>query len=723
MAILSRSLQWYSFLPSRLSLGVEEMRLLAAFHHHSLFYAGGAFRCFLILCAIPHIQNIWFIPFITDSLQAHTFNPWNSHLSAGGDAMAFPYGVVMYLAYLPLTALGWSLDQALSTGWFAKVGFGLTSLFFDYGLLVGIAMLARQYSPKLLLFSYWCSPLVIYILYWHGQLDILPVCLLVWGLVALQRRMTTSAGVILAFAISAKLSMVAALPFIAIYLYRNRRLRPEIISLVSVTMLTLGMTYLPFISSSSFETMVLRTPEAARIYAVFLSYGSELKLFLLPIVYTLALYLAWRLERITLDLFIITVGLGFFALLLFLPPAPGWFLWLMPFVVFYQLRSRGDYLLTIVPYFALFIVYSLLYSSGADLPWLGLSATQPLYQSLGLTSPKFQSLVFTTLQAAGLVVCVRMYIYGIARNSYYRRGRRPLIVGIAGDSGSGKDTLFSSLAHLLGPETVSHVSGDDYHKWERHHPMWSAKTHLNPRSNNLSRLTHDVLTLAEGRPIWQRHYDHRIGKFTSLSKITAADLVVVTGLHSLYIKRLRQRLDLKIYLDCDEDLRLFWKRQRDIHERGHDPVYTTLEVEQRRSDSELFIHRQARYADLIFKLSPVNPNSLLDSHSLMFTPRLKLFVTMASGFFHEELVRSLISLCGMHIDVEQSSNLDFIDMCIDGDIVGEDAAQVASQLIPNLEDLVPDYSGWQSGIAGIIQLITLVHISDLLRREVAPNYA
>jgi len=723
MAIISRSWQWRAFLPPWLSLGVEEMRLLTSLHHHSLFYVGGAFRCFLILCAIPNIQNIWFIPFITDGLQAHTFNPWYSHLSAGGDVMAFPYGVVMYLAYLPLTALGWSLDQALSTGWFAKVGFGLTSLFFDYGLLVGIAMLARQYSPKLLLFSYWCSPLVIYILYWHGQLDILPVCLLVWGLAALQRRLTTFAGVIFAFAISTKFSMAAALPLIAIYLYRNRRLRPEMIPLLSVTMLTLGMTYLPFITSSSFETMVLRTPEAARIYAVFLSYSTELKLFLLPIVYVLALYLTWRLESITLDLFIISIGLGFFALLLLLPPAPGWFLWLMPFIVFYQLRSSGDYLLTIVPYFALFMVYNLLYSSGASLPWLGISGTQPLYQSLGLASPRLQSLVFTILQAAGLVVCVRMYIYGIARNSYYRRGRRPLIIGIAGDSGSGKDTLFSSLANLLGPEAVSHISGDNYNKWERHHPMWSARTHLNPRSNNLSRLTHDVLTLAEGRPIWQRHYDYRIGKFTSLSKITAADLVIVTGLHSLYIKRLRQRLDLKIYLDCDEDLRLFWNRQRDIRDRGHDPDYTTLDVEQRRSDNKHFIHRQARYADLIFKLSPVNPDSLLASHSLMFTPRLKLFVTMASGFFHEELVRCLISLCGMHIDVEQSTNLDFIDLCIEGDIAGEDAAQVASLLIPNLEDLVPECSGWHSGIAGVIQLIMIAHISDLLRRDVAPNYA
>jgi uridine kinase len=483
------------------------------------------------------------------------------------------------------------------------------------------------------------------------------------------------------------------------------------------------VTVLPFLASSAFVAMVLRTPEAARIYAVFLSYGPDLKLFLLPTVYILALYLVWRLERITLDLFIISVGLGFFALLLLLPPGPGWFLWVMPFLVFYQLRSRGDYLLPSLPFFGLYLIYNLLYSTGADLPGLGLYLSQPLAQSLGLVNPKLQSLLFTALQAAGLLVCVRMYIFGIVRNNYYRRGRRPLVVGIAGDSGAGKDTLVAALIRLLGAESVAHVGGDDYHKWERHHPMWSAKTHLNPHANNLSRLTRDVFTLAEGKPIWSRHYDHQTGKFTGPRKIASADLVVVSGLHSLYIKRLRDRLDLKIFLDSDEDLRLHWKRQRDTRERGHDGAQVALALEQRRPDSEAFIQSQARYADLLFKLAPVNPDILRVSQPPGRSPRLKLFVTMANGFFHEELVHSLIALCGMHIDLEQSPHLDCISLCIEGDATGEDLAQVASLLIPNLEDLVPCQPGWESGPTGLMQLITLVHISDLLHRGSTPNYA
>ncbi len=120
---------------------------------------------------------------------------------------------------------------------------------------------------------------------------------------------------------------------------------------------------------------------------------------------------------------------------------------------------------------------------------------------------------------------------------------------------------------------------------------------------------------------------------------------------------------------------------------------------------------------------PVNPNSLLQNNSNASSPRLKLLVTMASGFFHEELIRHLIALCGMHVDVEQSSNLDFIDMCIEGDFDREDASQIASLMIPNLEDLVIDFSGWEGGPNGVIQLITLIHISDLLHRNCELSYA
>ena len=87
---------------------------------------------------------------------------------------------------------------------------------------------------------------------------------------------------------------------------------------------------------------------------------------------------------------------------------------------------------------------------------------------------------------------------------------------------------------------------------------------------------------------------------------------------------------------------------------------------------------------------------------------------MANGFFHEELVHSLIGLCGMHIDVEYSRDLDYISLCIEGDANKEDIEQIANLLIPNLEDIVIYEPKWESGYNGLIQVITLVHISNIL---------
>ena len=121
--------------------------------------------------------------------------------------------------------------------------------------------------------------------------------------------------------------------------------------------------------------MVLKNSETEKLFSVFISYGYDLKLFLLPTVYFLSLYLVWRLERINLDLFLISIGLGFFSLLLFLPPSPGWFAWIMPFLVYYQLRSKDHYLLSTLPFFFIYLTYNLLYSTGADITFFNILQT------------------------------------------------------------------------------------------------------------------------------------------------------------------------------------------------------------------------------------------------------------------------------------------------------------------------------------------------------------
>ncbi|MEM9214754.1 MAG: uridine kinase [Cyanobacteria bacterium P01_F01_bin.150] len=703
-------------LQSNIPITVEEKRSLRTLHFSPFFVMGLGIRLLLILIAFPKTQQDWFLPFISTPLASKIpalLNPWGTYLSSGGNALSFPYGIIMYLAYLPLTGLGWLVDQGLHINWLAKVGFGLTSLLFDYGVLIGIACLARKYSEGLLLLTYWCSPIVIFILYWHGQLDVLPVLLLVWGLCLLQWNSPVAGGIALGFAISSKFSMLIAIPFILIYLYRNLRLREQLWTLAGTTLITVLLTIVPFLQSPAFVEMVMQSREIQRIYTVHLSYGDDLKLFLLPFIYILSLYLVWRLKRITLDLFIISVGLGFFSLLLLLPPGAGWFLWIMPFLTFYQLRSRGDYLWITFPFFGLYLSYGLLYSTGADIPLLNLNLSDSLAINTVLSTSINRSILFTLLQAFGLLICARMYAFGIRRNNYYRMSRRPLAIGISGDSGSGKDTLVQGIADILGTNAISPVSGDDYHKWERNHPMWSARTHLNPNANNLSRLTQDISVLLDGQFIWKREYDHSTGKFTNPIKIPSRDFVIVSGLHTLYLKRLREQLDLKIFLDIDEDLRIHWKAKRDQIDRGHNQADVAVAIAQRQPDSQQFIHSQSRYADLIFKLAPVNPNYL---EAYGRSPRLKLFVQMANGFFHESLVHNLVALCGMHVDVEQSEHLDFIHLCIEGDADKDDISEIARLLIPNLDDLVVRQPNWYEGCSGLMQVIVLAHISDRLHQ-------
>jgi len=686
---------------------IREKQLLNEVHKSKLFKYGLIIRFFLIIFCIPNIQKIWFLEFINNSIESLSFNPWQAHLSAGGDIQAFPYGYIMYLFYLPLTATGWLFDKLFTLEYFSRFGFGITTLIFDYGILLSIISLLKNYSPKLLLIAYWFSPVIIYIFYWHGQIDVLPIFFLLSGLSLLQKEKTTLAGIFLGFAISAKFSMLASIPFIFIYLIRNRRLKNKLYIFFINIFITYFFTILPFLKSNSFQSMVLQNSETEKLFSVFLSYGYDVKLFLLPTIYCLSLYLVWRLERITLDLFLISIGLGFFALLLFLPPSPGWFAWIMPFLVCYQLRSKDQYLLSTLPFFCIYLLYNFLYATGADINFFNIPTSSPLEQLLGFDNSKLKSILFTGLQATGLIVCIRMYLFGILRNNYYRGFGKKLAIGISGFIPDDINEIFKSFENLFGPKSISSLEVSDYKK-SINKNVQTSKSFLNPNSYNLSLLTKDLYLLADGKPILQSIKN-------SKRKINSCDFIIINGIHSLTIKRLRQRLDLKIFFEIDEELNDFF-----IGENNIKNIYS-LKSKLDKKELNNYQKSQLKYSDLSFKISPVNSNLYKSKEEKKLVPKLKLFVKMANGFFHEELIHSLISLCGMYIEIEQTSYLDDVSLSIEGEATKEDIEQIANLLIPNLDDLLICNPLWESGYRGLIQLIILVHISNLLYKTSSSN--
>ena len=168
-------------------------------------------------------------------------------------------------------------------------------------------------------------------------------------------------------------------------------------------------------------------------------------------------------------------------------------------------------------------------------------------------------------------------------------------IAITGDSGSGKTTISKLLKDLFKDSFI--LECDRYHKWERKNINWEKYTHLNPESNYLLKMENDVFDLKIGNNIFQIDYDHRNGTFTDKKLITSSDNIIVCGLHTLYLSD--KIINLKIYMDTDDNLKIPWKITRDIKTRGYSMDHILKQIESRKQDLEKYILPQRENADII----------------------------------------------------------------------------------------------------------------------------
>jgi uridine kinase len=173
------------------------------------------------------------------------------------------------------------------------------------------------------------------------------------------------------------------------------------------------------------------------------------------------------------------------------------------------------------------------------------------------------------------------------------------IIAIAGDSGSGKTTLLNELTELFDKDNYLKLETDRYHKWERGNENYLQFTHLNPKANNLEKMSKDVYNLKIGSEIYSVDYDHDTGKFTQEEKIESRNNVILCGLHTLYNKNINQIIDLKIFMDTDRELIKKWKIKRDVEERGYSIEKVLKQIETREKDYEEYIKNQKDIADII----------------------------------------------------------------------------------------------------------------------------
>jgi uridine kinase len=170
------------------------------------------------------------------------------------------------------------------------------------------------------------------------------------------------------------------------------------------------------------------------------------------------------------------------------------------------------------------------------------------------------------------------------------------VFAICGDSGSGKTTLGNVLKQYFSNSFM--LECDRYHKWERNDENWKSYTHLNPESNFLSKMSQDVFDLKIGKSIYHVDYDHNTGKFTDTEIIDSSDNLIVCGLHSLYNDN-NHIYNLKIFVDTSDNLKLKWKIQRDVNERGYTLEKVLKQIKDRQDDYLKYIYPQRELSDLI----------------------------------------------------------------------------------------------------------------------------
>ncbi len=180
-------------------------------------------------------------------------------------------------------------------------------------------------------------------------------------------------------------------------------------------------------------------------------------------------------------------------------------------------------------------------------------------------------------------------------------GRRPVLLGLAGDSASGKSTLTRGIEWILGPDRVTGICADDYHRYDRKQRMELGLTPLDPSANDIGLLERHVRRLATGLTVVKPVYDHSTGGFGEPERVEPREIVILEGLLPFHTAALRDHLDVKVYLDPEEELRHRWKIERDCAERGYLMEEVVSDLRRREADAATHVRPQRDFADLVVR--------------------------------------------------------------------------------------------------------------------------
>ncbi len=178
-----------------------------------------------------------------------------------------------------------------------------------------------------------------------------------------------------------------------------------------------------------------------------------------------------------------------------------------------------------------------------------------------------------------------------------------LIIGIAGGTGSGKTTVVNKICEQFSKDEVAVLSHDSYYFDNSHLSLEERrkKNFDHPDSIEFDLMIEHVKKLRSGVAIEEPVYSFiSCTREKETKRVEPRQVLIVEGILCLTNKALRDLMDIKVFVDCDSDIRLTRVIQRDMQERGRDVEQVLVRYKKTVRPSHLqFIEPTKRYADII----------------------------------------------------------------------------------------------------------------------------
>ncbi len=179
----------------------------------------------------------------------------------------------------------------------------------------------------------------------------------------------------------------------------------------------------------------------------------------------------------------------------------------------------------------------------------------------------------------------------------------PLVIGIAGGTGSGKTTVARKIAEHFCEDEVVVIEQDAYYRDFSSLPFEERKkiNYDHPDAFDTELLISHINRLREGKPIEKPIYSYKLhSRLEETRPVSPAPIILLEGILVLESPRLRELMDIKIFVEAEDDIRLIRRLRRDIKERGRDLEGALEQYETTVRPMHLaFILPTKRFADVI----------------------------------------------------------------------------------------------------------------------------